>query len=99
MARYLDLARRVPVENSSNRQANERNELYERSRRTHWRVWSEVLGEEVILARDDTDTRLFPSGRVVYWQSEWPALVGVPAEQLRLIHAVKEVFAPAQLLN
>jgi hypothetical protein len=55
------------------------------------RVYSRVLGEEVLWARDDAE---IPKGNtlVVYRQSELPRMVGKTPDQVRAIHLAKKAL-------
>ena len=65
-----------------------------------WRWWSSVLGEEVVLVRDDAPPveEAAAAGRVVYRVSEVTSLSGVTPDCLRVIHQIKRTFGNDALL-
>ena len=55
-------------------------------------VWSEVLGERVVLASDNAIIDPGERRGVVYRAEELQELLACPAEELRTIHTVKRIF-------
>lgn len=57
------------------------------------RIYSEVLGCEVLLAADNADSAVVAAtGLPVYWAREFPHLVGLTPEGLRHVHDVRTFF-------
>ena len=65
------------------------------------RIWSDLLGEEVIFAADDaiveTDSEGFYCGDVIYRAAELNELLDVTSQTLFLIHYTKKHFGGCRI--
>lgn len=57
-----------------------------------YRIYSEKLGEEIILAPDKMASQISEPGIVVYSYSEIAELLGTPTETLKEIHEIKKIM-------
>src|SRR5690606_24837228 len=64
-----------------------------RYKREGWiAIYSEVLGEPIILARDEEAAKVAPAGFVTYTEAEVALLLTATPDELRQVHEAKRFF-------
>lgn len=105
MSGYLRLAKQVPAKQKTSDVAPKvspswrectlqeaRKEVAAYQERGWIAIYSEVLREPIILARDEEAARRAPEGFVTYTESEVALLLTAAPDELRQVHEVKRHF-------
>ena len=99
MASYLEKAKRVRTERKPAAPSwrdctpEEVQQELARYKREGWiAIYSEVLGETIILARDEEAAKAAPAGFVTYTEAEVALLLTATPDELRQVHEAKRHF-------
>ena len=98
MASYLEMAKRVRTESKPAAPSwrdctpEEVQQELARYKREGWiAIYSEVLGEPIILARDEEAAKVAPAGFVTYTEAEVALLLTATPDELRQVHEAKRL--------